>query len=59
MAYRKRTLRSMSPVTRQLARLIGEQESVARRLKNLLETVQRLELDAKALENAKQTYSLP
>ena len=27
MAYRKRTLRSMSPVTRKVARLIGEAES--------------------------------
>jgi len=49
MAYRKKTLRSMSPVTRKLARLIGELSSVERRLKNLLDEVRRLELDANAL----------
>ena len=38
MAYRKTTLRRMSPVTRKLARL-----------KNVLEEVHRLELDANAL----------
>ena len=51
MAYRKKTLRSMSPVTRKLARLIGEQESVARRLKNLIPEIQTLELDSRALNN--------
>ena len=51
MAYRKRTLRSMTPVTRKLARLAGEAGSLERRLKNLVAEVQRLELDAKALEN--------
>lgn len=54
MAYRKRTLRSMLPVTRKLARLIGEQESVARRFKNLIPEISRLELDSRALVNAKQ-----
>ncbi len=54
MAYRKKTLRSMSPVARQMARLIGEQTSIARRFKNLLPEIQRLELDAAALANAKQ-----
>jgi len=39
----------MSPTARKLARLIGEQESVAKRLKNLIPEVQRLELDSKAL----------
>ena len=31
MAYRKRTLRKMSPTTRKLARLIGELDSISRR----------------------------
>lgn len=53
MAYRKKTLRSMSPTARKLARLIGEQESIARRSKNLIVEIQRLELDSKALANAK------
>ena len=54
MAYRKRTLRSMLPVTRKLARLIGEQESIARRFKNLIPEIHRLELDSRALATAKQ-----
>ena len=54
MAYRKSTLRSMSPTTRKVARLIGEQDSVARRFKNLVPEIQRLELDSRALANAKQ-----
>jgi len=52
MAYRKKTLRSMSPTTRKLARLIGEAESVARRLKNLVPEIQQLELDSKALKQS-------
>ena len=36
MAYRKKTLRSMSPVTRKVARLIGELGSIERRLKNII-----------------------
>ena len=54
MAYRKGTLRSMSPVTRKVARLIGEQQSVAKRLKNLIPELQRLELDSRALETTRQ-----
>lgn len=54
MAYRKSTLRSMSPTTRKVARLIGEQESIARRFKNLVPEIRRLELDSQALANAKQ-----
>lgn len=50
MAFRKRTLRNMSPVTRELARLINELDSIERRAKNLLEKVRRNELDAKALD---------
>lgn len=55
MAYRKSTLRSMSPVTRKVARLIGEQASIARRLKNLIPEIRSLELDSRALVTAKQT----
>lgn len=54
MAFQKKTLRSMSPVTRKVARLIGEQESIARRFKNIIPELQQLELDSRALENAKQ-----
>ena len=54
MAYRKKTLRSMSPVTRRMARLIGELDSVNRRLKNLIPEIQRLEFESRALETAKQ-----
>lgn len=53
MAYRKRTLRSMTPVTRKVARLLGELESVGRRLKNAMPEIQSLELDSRALTNAK------
>ena len=52
MAYRKKTLRSMSPVTRKLARLIGESDSVNRRLKNLLPEIQRQELQSQAMINS-------
>ena len=41
--YRRSTLRKMSPVTRNLARLIGEATSVTRRLKAILPLVQELE----------------
>ena len=41
--FRKGTLRKMSPVTRQLARLIGEQVSVTNRLKNLLPKIKEME----------------
>jgi len=56
MAYRKKTLRTMSPTARKVARLAGESESVARRLKNLLPDIQRLELDSQALANARKIY---
>lgn len=50
MAYRKKTLRTMSPVTRELARLVGEHQSVGRRLKNLVEKIHHLEFEAQALK---------
>ena len=55
MAFKKRTLRTMSPTARKVARLIGEQESIAKRLKNLIPDLQRLDLDSRALDTAKQT----
>lgn len=58
MAYRKRTLRVMSPTARKVARLIGEQESIAKRLKNLIPDIQRLDFDTKALRTAKTGLTL-
>lgn len=52
MAYRKKTLRSMSPTARKVARLIGELDSVSRRLKNVIPELQRLDLDSQALKNS-------
>lgn len=52
MAYRKKTLRSMLPTTRKVARLIGELDSVNRRLKNLIPDLQRMELESRALLNS-------
>jgi len=54
MAYRKKSLRSMSPTTRKVARLIGELESVTRRAKNIIPELQRLELDSQALYKRKE-----
>jgi len=54
VAYQKKTLRQMSPTTRKVARLTGEALSVGRRFKNLVPEIQRLELDSRALTNAKQ-----
>lgn len=57
MAYRKRTLRTMSPTARKVARLTGELESVSRRLKNLIPDLQRLELDSAALFESKRALN--
>ena len=54
MALRKSTLRRMPPVTRKYAKLLGELESVLRRGKNMVEVIQRLELDSRALAHAKE-----
>ena len=54
MAFRKKTLRTMSPTARRVARLAGELDSVSRRLKNMIIDIQRLDLDSRALANAKQ-----
>jgi len=53
MAYRKRTLRVMSPTARKVARLIGELDSISRRLKNLVPDLQRLDFESRALKSAK------
>ena len=58
MAYRKRTLRIMSPTARKVARLIGELESVSRRLKNLVPDLQTLDFNTKALQGAKSDLIL-
>lgn len=50
MAFRKKTLRRMSPTARKVARLAGELDSVARRLKNLIPELQQLDLDSQALK---------
>jgi hypothetical protein len=55
MAYRKKTLRRLTPEARKLAKLIGELESVSRRLKNLVPEVERLEVDLRA-ELKRQAY---
>lgn len=54
MPYRKATLRKMPPVTRKYAKLLGDLESVLRRGKNLVEEINRLELDSQALAHAKE-----
>ena len=56
MAFRKRTLRTMSPTARKVARLAGEAESVARRLKNLIPELQQLDFNSRALKTAKAQY---
>ena len=54
MAFRKATLRRMPPVTRKYAKLLNELDSVLRRSKNMVEEIQRLELDSQALAHAKE-----
>ncbi len=61
MAFRKRTLRTMSPTARKVARLAGEIESAATRLKNMIPELQTLDLESQALTrigNQNQSYSL-
>ena len=55
MAYRKRTLRRMPEHTRKLAKLIGELESIVKRLKNELVNVEELERWQRA-ELKRQAY---
>jgi len=52
--FRKATLRRMPPKTRHYARLLNDLESVLRRGKNMVEVIQWLELDSRALAHAKE-----
>jgi len=52
--YRRATLRKMPPVTRKYAKLLNELDSVLHRGKNMVEEIQRLELDSRALANARE-----
>lgn len=54
MAYRKKTLRSIPETTRKLARLLNELESTARRIRNLIPEIQRLEREAEAFMKASE-----
>jgi len=58
MAFRRKTLRKMSPTARKVARLAGELDSVSRRLKNLIPDLQRLDLDSQALANIEAHYKV-
>ncbi|MBA7589654.1 hypothetical protein ES708_31742 [subsurface metagenome] len=49
----------MLPTTRKVARLIGELDSTARRLKNLIPDLQRLEMESKALYNSRSEEAKP
>jgi len=44
----------MPPVTRKYAKLLGELASVLRKGKNLVEEINRLELDSRALAHAEE-----
>jgi hypothetical protein len=57
MTTRKKTLRRMSPTARKLARLANEAESLARKLKNLSNSVSLLEADSHALWNQNKIRS--
>ena len=56
MPMRKKTLRRMPANTRRLAKLIGELDSVSRRLKNILPVVEDMERWIRAEEKRKQLY---
>lgn len=43
MAYRKATLRKLPPVTRKVAKLLNELESIHRKLRNALPQIEGLE----------------
>jgi len=49
MAYKKKTLRRMQPITRRYARIINELNGILRKLGNLTEDIARLEADSRAL----------
>ncbi|MBA7642092.1 hypothetical protein ES703_49778 [subsurface metagenome] len=45
--------------TRKVARLIGDLDSVSRRLKNLIPDLQRLEMESRALFNSRGKEAKP
>ena len=47
--YKKKTLRRLPPITRRYARIINDLDGVIRRLKNLTQDIDRLEMDSRAL----------
>ncbi len=59
MSYRKKTLRKMPPVTRDTARLVNDLESLARKLRNRLATIQELEIDSIALRQHRCDVTIP
>jgi len=56
LAYQKKTLRRMQPVTRRYARILNELAGILRKLKNLTEDIARLEADSKALYQREKYY---
>jgi hypothetical protein len=56
LAYRKKTIRRMSPVTRRYAKILNELAGIMRKLKNLTEDIARLETDSKALYKRQKYY---
>ena len=56
MSYRKKTLRQLPPMTRRYARLVNEAQSLARKLKNMTEEIDRLESDSRALFARNEHY---
>ncbi len=59
MPMRKRTLRRMTPQARKLARLVGELESTATKLKNLVPAVQSLEMELNAEKKWRAAFGQP
>ncbi|MCP4608960.1 MAG: hypothetical protein GY845_09635 [Planctomycetes bacterium] len=51
MAYQKKTLRKMQPVTRKYAKLINDLELIVKRSKRIMEELQDIELNSSALIN--------
>lgn len=56
MGYRKATIRRTRPLTRRLARLINDQESIVTRTKNLLMEIAVIEGDSEALRYQSKNY---
>ena len=57
MRRTKKTLRRLSPISRDLAKIANDQASLNRRLHNLVQKVQLLELDSKALWAKKENLT--